>query len=303
MKIAARVANFLKDNKGSEYTSYQLAEWFVKNHPADCQAKKENSKNPLETDDELKLQIVRDIGANKKSILQKSPNINITDSRPMKWYFDDGGNYDGHNPSEEELIPGTNKSEHSDNLEKRLYPVLKDFLMDQKVYSKRINEAKSSNKRGKGGNKWLHPDMVGLQIVTEDFHKDVEKIIRAIQAPKVKFWSFEVKPEITVGNLRENFFQAVSNSTWANFGYLVASSLNSDAASELRMLSKLHGIGFILLDKANPIESTIYIPAKERDVDWATVNRLTIENKDFRGYINDITNLQVYGMDHFEAWS
>ena len=291
----------MRDNKGSQYTSYQLAEWYVKNHPDDCKAKKENSKNPLETDDELILQIVRDIGANKKSILNNS-NINITDSRPMKWYFDDGGNYDGHNPSEEELIPGTSKSEHSDNLEKHLYPVLKDFLMDQKVYSKRINEAKSSNKRGKGGNKWLHPDMVGLQIVTEDFHKDVEKIIKHIQAPKVKFSSFEVKLEITVGNLRENFFQAVSNSTWANLGYLVASSLNSDAASELRMLSELHGIGFILLDKTNPIESTFYIPAKERDVDWATVNRLTTENKDFREYINDITNLQNYGMDHFKPW-
>lgn len=47
------------------------------------------------------------------------------------------------------------------------------------------------------------------------------------------------------------------------------------------MLSNLHGIGFIRLDRKNFSESQIMIPTKERnEIDWNTVNRLS-EKKDF----------------------
>lgn len=42
---------------------------------------------------------------------------------------------------------------------------------------------------------------------------------------------------------------------------------------------------FIRLDKENPSESQIMIPAKEKsEIDWNTANRLTDENKDFIEY-------------------
>ena len=47
----------------------------------------------------------------------------------------------------------------------------------------------------------------------------------------VRLWSFEVKKELNVSNARKSFFQAVSNSSWANEGYLVATSI-SDGDSE-----------------------------------------------------------------------
>ena len=50
-------------------------------------------------------------------------------------------------------------------------------------------------------------------------------------------------------NVRESFFQAVSNSSWANFGYLVAAEVvGADTLKELRMLYAAHGIGLIQLD-------------------------------------------------------
>lgn len=89
------------------------------------------------------------------------------------------------------------------------------------------------------------------------------------------------------------FFQAFSNSSWANFGYRVASEIEGeDTLKELRILSSLHGIGFIRLEAENHPESQIMIPAKERSaVDWDTINRLSQENKDFLNYIKLIQKI------------
>ncbi|WP_088123997.1 hypothetical protein [Rickettsia akari] len=55
------------------------------------------------------------------------------------------------------------------------------------------------------------------------------------------------------------------------------------------MLCTSHGIGFILMDIANPEYSKILMLARERlEIDWNMVNRLEEENKDFENYINNI---------------
>jgi hypothetical protein len=51
----------------------------------------------------------------------------------------------------------------------------------------------------------------------------------------------------------------------------------------------LHGIGVILLNAENPLESQNTIPARERnDIDWNTANRLAEENEGFKQYIEHI---------------
>ncbi|MCZ2158768.1 hypothetical protein NPX99_05720 [Bartonella sp. 220] len=121
---------------------------------------------------------------------------------------------------------------------------------------------------------------------------------------KTKLWSFEVKILINRSNLRQAFFQTVSNSSWANFSYLVASEIEGiDTLKELRILSSLHGIGFIRLDKENTSESQIIIPAKERsEIDWNTANRLTQENKDFFDYIKLIRQFYQTGEIRPSDW-
>ena len=72
---------------------------------------------------------------------------------------------------------------------------------------------------------------------------------------------------------------------------------------ELRILSGLHGIGFIKLDAENPAESQIMIPAQERnEIDWNTANRLTEENKDFLNYIKAVRQLYQTGEVHDMDW-
>lgn len=115
-----------------------------------------------------------------------------------------------------------------------------------------------------GGNQWLHPDIVAMEPVDKAWGKHVKACGHASGSTCVRLWSFEVKKTLTVANIRKCFFQAVSNSSWAHEGYLVATAIADDRVEqELRMLSALHGIGVILLDPENPSESEILLPHRK----------------------------------------
>ncbi len=92
---------------------------------------------------------------------------------------------------------------------------------------------------------------------------------------------------INRANVREAWFQAVSNSSWANLGYLVAADIQESAMKELRLLAASYGIGLIRLDIHDPNESEVLIPARERgDIDWDACNRLAQENSDFQSVVS-----------------
>ena len=180
-----------------------------------------------------------------------------------------------------------------------MYPILTEFLKNSKpkVYSKRIDEKRSKNQQGIKGNKWLYPDLVGVEALSENWNDKIKECVKLYSDKKLKLWSFEVKKEIKPSsshNIRAAFFQAVSNSSWANFGYLVAYKIDESSLKELRILSSLHGIGFIQLDIDKPSKSQIMIPAKERmEIDWNIANRLATENKDYAEYIERIKEFCV----------
>lgn len=113
----------------------------------------------------------------------------------------------------------------------------------------------------------------------------------------VHLWSFEVKKKITMSSVRESFFQTVSNSSWANYGYLVCASIEGDdTQEELRMLSALHGIGVMILNTENLSESNILIPARFREKpDWRSINRLVVENKDMADFIQYVASYYKSG--------
>lgn len=93
-------------------------------------------------------------------------------------------------------------------------------------------------------------------------------------------------------NLRQSFFQAVSNSSWANEGYLVVLNLDDDPTfkDEIRRLNNAFGIGIINLNPENVYESEILFPSRiNPEIDWDTVNRLANENSDFNDFLKLIT--------------
>lgn len=187
------------------------------------------------------------------------------------------------------------KDENFYNNEHDLYPILIEYLKQNDLIAKRIDEKKSSNKSEYGSNKWLYPDIVAVENLIKDWDKITMECAKDYYIKKTKIYSYEVKKTINRSNVREAYFQAVSNSTWANFGYLVATEINQNAMKELEILNALYGIGVIIL-KENVSESYTYLQAKEReDLDWNIINRLVSENSDFRNFIKAISTFYRNG--------
>ncbi|GAA8941736.1 hypothetical protein HpSLK36_08660 [Helicobacter pylori] len=113
-----------------------------------------------------------------------------------------------------------------------------------------------------------------------------------------KLFSFELKIRINFSNLKESYFQAVSNSTWANEGYLVVfEEIKDKVLGELRRLSQSFGIGVIKLE-SEISNSKILLPAKEKEIDIPTLNMLIEQSpKDFKPFMANINKQIEKGLD------
>jgi hypothetical protein len=159
-----------------------------------------------------------------------------------------------------------------------------------KAYLKTISHSKSDKK---GFGEWVHPDIVGCYFPYRDWEGEVVEVSTLMGNTAVKLYSFELKRELSISNIREAFFQAVSNSSWSNEGYLVAANIDNDDdfRNELKRLSTAFGIGVIQLDINDPDSSDIVLPANSKDfVDWDTVNKLSGINPEFREFLKRIRN-------------
>lgn len=198
--------------------------------------------------------------------------------------------------AEEPIVP-TRATKHN-YCERDLHAFLTYFAYTyQEIYTKTIYHESSSKDRYA---QWLHPDMVGVYFPLHKWKLEVLEIAREVGSLMVKLYSYEIKRELTFSNLREAFFQAVSNSSWAHQGYIVAAEIAHDEEfrDELERLSSSFGIGVIKLDIHNPDDSVILIPAREKEfVDINTMNRLAAINPDFRGFLkgikNDLTSREI----------
>lgn len=288
LSLSKTVSDFLRQHPEQKFKARQIAQWVFANFPAECQEKKENSKS-ISSDDALVQQLGAEIGSQRPKLQKKYPQIKTSEGRPRQYYWSEKSDQAQVHEAEQGAQAAPSVSQGAPRLkEADLYPLLTDYLWsDQSVFSKRIDEKKSSNKQGPNGNRWLFPDLVGMEDLTVGMHQEIKQIIAQYGDRKTRLWSFEVKMLLNRSNVREAYFQAVSNSSWANLGYLAAAEIEGpDTMKELRMLFGLHGIGFILINTENPAESEILIPARERiEVDWATCNRLASENKDFLQFV------------------
>lgn len=159
----------------------------------------------------------------------------------------------------------------------------------ERVYTKTIKHQKSG-KQDKF-KEWIHPDLVGVSFPVDLWDKGLIELSKEMGLLPIKLFSFELKKELTSANLREYFFQAVSNSSWAHEGYLAAAMLeqDDDFQQELKRLSNSFGIGVIHLNIINPDDSEVLIPAKYKEsLDWETINKLCNVNPDFKGFIEGV---------------
>jgi hypothetical protein len=304
LNLAQTVLGYLKNRPDEKLTARQIAEWIFATFPDECQAKKQSSQY-VSTDAQLVQQLVAEISSQRPRLQKRYPELKTTEGRPRKYYFSEKSDIAEVAAAESVVAASTNDCSDTKLGEHALYPLLSLYLWEEfGVYSKRVDEKRSSNKRGPNGNRWLYPDVVGMEDLGADWHQEVRDCVNQYSDKRTKLWSFEAKLLINRSNVRECFFQAVSNSSWANFGYLVAAEIEGqDTLKELRMLFAAHGIGLIKLDADNPAESQVLIPAREKDeIDWDMANRLATENRDFLEYLKLVKQFYQTGEARQADW-
>jgi hypothetical protein len=316
LNLGKRLIEYLQINQDVVLTAREIAQWIFENFPEECAEKKAASTgNYIHTDADLVQQLAAEIGSRRPIWQKQYPQLKTTEGRPRRYYWTEQdasqevataeqvfavvGNL--FLPSGSIATPQTvaTLSEHD------LYPLLTSYLQaEHSVSACRIDEKRSSNKSGSGANEWLHPDLVGLEDLSSDWTRELRDCVSVLAERRARLWSFEAKLLINRSNVRKSYFQAVSNSSWAHFGYLVAATIEGDGTlKELTMLAATHGIGVIQLDSATPSESQILIPARERsEIDWDMCNRLTEENKDFVEYIERVKHFYQTGKVNKSEW-
>lgn len=300
MSLKDRAFEFLRSAPDARFSAREIANWIHTHYPTETNEKLRRSSS-LTTEADLVQQLVAEIGANRPGWQRKHPQLRTTETRPRLYYWT-------HKSEPEEVEeaetggrispPQADSAPQDGFLERDLYGPLTAFVASEfGARAIRIDEATASNRRGPGGNKWLYPDVVALEALTAGFNREVLEAIRQSGDRRARLWSFEVKRLLNRSNVRESYFQAVSNSSWANFGYLVSAEIEgAETLKEIRMLYAVHGIGLIQLDYANPMESVIQIPARERSgVEWSMCSRLADENSDFAKFMKRVRQFYQTG--------
>jgi hypothetical protein len=187
------------------------------------------------------------------------------------------------------------KKERTTYSERDLHPLLSYFAYSnaqfnrgKAILTKTIFHEKSKKN---GLSEWIHPDIVGVYIPIEDWSREIIELNNISNSNAITILSFELKKAINRNNYREYFFQAVSNSSWANEGYLVAASISQDdeLLNELERLSISFGIGLIQLDLDDIDSSKVIFNAyKKKELDWETMNKLSEINSDFKKFLQDV---------------
>lgn len=179
--------------------------------------------------------------------------------------------------------------------ERELHPILAyyvysnpNFNRGRRILTKTISHEKSKKM---GYNEWVFPDIVGFFLPIEEWNNEIIELNRISDNNALKLYSFEMKRHLNRSNYRESYFQAVSNSSWAHEGYLVAANVkdDEDLLAELERLSQSFGIGIIELNLDDIDSSQILFAARsKKSLDWETMNKLSDANPDFNKFIQDV---------------
>ncbi|MUU81350.1 hypothetical protein F7227_07645 [Helicobacter pylori] len=206
---------------------------------------------------------------------------------------------------EQSECSGTAKRQKISFHERVLHPLLVKFLSEDPNFKLRCktiyHERCKKDKRGKC--EWNYPDIVGVYFPYnkyppfDKYDGETLKFLHHTGQKKHKLFSFELKVDLSFPNLKESYFQAVSNSSWANEGYLVVKNIDKDVLDELRRLNQSFGIGVIKLE-SEISNSKILFSAREREIDIPTLNMLIEQSpKDFKPFMANINKQIEKGLD------
>jgi len=234
------------------------------------------------------------LGAQIYTNIQKSPNTVFVkvSTHPQKFGLKEF-TYDIEEIESESVPKDDNKIEERD-LHRLLVAYVNADSHFQALTKTIFHE--SSKKKWKNGEKWMHPDLVSVHLPFDDLNLSTVELATRTGINTVTIYSFEMKKELTRSTVRECYFQAVSNSSWANEGYLVAPVITEQALDELARLNASFGIGVIRLDVDDVHQSEIILPSNERELDIGMIDDLSRINPDFADFIKLINGSMKAGM-------
>ncbi len=191
--------------------------------------------------------------------------------------------------------------------ERGLHPFLTYMAFNNenlKCYTKTIFHEKSL-KSPKGMDRWLYPDMVGVRFLHAEWsNENLIAFSKKFDTLPVKLVSFELKKEISVSNCRECYFQAISNSSWANEGYLVGHHIDTHNPKLMDLLKRLHasfGIGVIDL-RTDEDKSAILLNAKYKEkIDYTVASELSEKNPKFSGFLKSVVDYDPKSPERFKG--
>jgi len=174
--------------------------------------------------------------------------------------------------------------------EKDMHPLLVKYIKEDtnfKAFSKTINHSSTKNK-------WEHPNIIAVK---KNFYysNTLRNFINDNTTETPEIFSFQLNLKLDLMNLREYYFQAVSNSSWANEGYLVTMEIDSFKKhiilEELKRLHSSFGIGVIVLNKDDLQDSKILFRSKKReeiDIEYLKKMLEVNANQDFVDFFEAI---------------
>ena len=165
LNLSKTVVDFLASHPEQKFTVRQIAQWIFKQYPSECEQKKIDSTFIAD----LVKQIAAEISSGRPALQKKNPQMKTTEGRPRKYYWTmktDGEKVDEAETEGKEYKPISGAASYK---ESDLYPIVSNYLWSEFfIYSKRIEDRKSSNRKGSKGNRWLFPDLVGMEDLTAD---------------------------------------------------------------------------------------------------------------------------------------
>ena len=179
---------------------------------------------------------------------------------------------------------------HSNTFKERsLHKLLAHYLIEKNRFPKTIFHETSS--KADQAQKWIHPDMVAVEF-NEFQSPTTQAFLKAADTKTyVDLFSYELKCRIENDHqLKEYFFQALSNSNWANYGYLVAFEISDDVMEEMERLNRAFGIGIILLSPFSNDTRELF-QARKKKLDYYTIDKLSRINPDFKNFIVKTTKV------------
>lgn len=226
-------------------------------------------------------------------------NVKRQDSVFVSYKFDTAATRFGLKSIEYGDIDSTKDKNHDNNNNSNwdeidLHKYLVSFMSIKDCYLKTIN-ANCSHNKVKDKNTWLHPDLIGVKFFKQIYDEKTISLMKSNNELAYELYSFEMKKTIDLSTLNDKFFQAASNSSWANYGYIVAKDIdeeNQDLIEKLEKLNRIFGIGVIKINPKTFSESKILFEAIKREIDYNSINDLiSLDNQDINAFFDEIVAL------------